>query len=501
MSGDPTSQPSFDQASNDPAQAASVLDRLPLAACVIDRAEHRVWSNAALAAYPGNVADAIRQACAGLADELANSHQAGVRRRALTVGNEHFFELTAGPWPNPVDGSERAIVLVSDNSLITRLREKIDAIDSAGRRLMELDADASGQLEIPERLRLLEENVLRYCADLLSFEHLVVRVLDPHSGRLEAVLAGGLSEQATNTEMYARKEGSGICGYVAATGQSFICDDVASCRHYLPGLESAGSSLTVPLRLGDRVVGVLNAESDRPAAFSEEDRQVAEIFGRYIAAALQVLKLLVAEHSEAADQVATDVRGEVAEPLNDIVAEVTRLMMEAALPPEARPRLEKIIELVDQVHEAMHTATESPTIRGLSTTEAKVVPALRGKRVLIADDEDIIREAIADVLSRAGARPVMARDGTEAIAMIDTQRFDLVLSDIKMPNGNGYEVFAAVKAVNPECPVILITGFGYDPEHSIVRASHEGLAGVLFKPFQVEQLLETISKAVALDAG
>ena len=48
--------------------------------------------------------------------------------------------------------------------------------------------------------------------------------------------------------------------------------------------------------------------------------------------------------------------------------------------------------------------------------------------------------------------------------------------------------------------MILITGFGYDPEHSIVRASREGLAGVLFKPFKVEQLLELIEKAVAAES-
>jgi DNA-binding NtrC family response regulator len=58
-------------------------------------------------------------------------------------------------------------------------------------------------------------------------------------------------------------------------------------------------------------------------------------------------------------------------------------------------------------------------------------------------------------------------------------------------------VFAAARAANPDCPVILITGFGYDPDHSIVRASREGLAGVLFKPFKVDQLLEQIRRALS----
>jgi DNA-binding NtrC family response regulator len=82
------------------------------------------------------------------------------------------------------------------------------------------------------------------------------------------------------------------------------------------------------------------------------------------------------------------------------------------------------------------------------------------------------------------------------VELIAAQPFDLVLSDIKMPHKNGYEVFAAVRSRQPACPVILITGFGYDPNHSIVRASKEGLAGVLFKPFKVEQLLEEIRRAL-----
>ncbi len=50
-------------------------------------------------------------------------------------------------------------------------------------------------------------------------------------------------------------------------------------------------------------------------------------------------------------------------------------------------------------------------------------------------------------------------------------------------------MFAAAHAKAPDVPVILMTGFGYDPNHSIVRASQEGLAAVLFKPFRVDQLL------------
>ena len=72
-----------------------------------------------------------------------------------------------------------------------------------------------------------------------------------------------------------------------------------------------------------------------------------------------------------------------------------------------------------------------------------------------------------------------------------------MISDTKMPDRNGYEVYRTAKAINSNTPVVLMTGFGYDPHHSIVRASQEGLQAVLFKPFPVERLLDEVRKAVS----
>ena len=84
------------------------------------------------------------------------------------------------------------------------------------------------------------------------------------------------------------------------------------------GLDQAKSSLTVPLRLHDKVIGIFNIESRQRAAFNEDDRQFAEIFGRYVAIALNILDLMVVERVSTAHKVADDVCAEVAGPLNDI---------------------------------------------------------------------------------------------------------------------------------------------------------------------------------------
>ena len=115
----------------------------------------------------------------------------------------------------------------------------------------------------------------------------------------------------------------------------------------------------------------------------------------------------------------------------------------------------------------------------------------------MADDEPNIRTTISDVLrkyhaQRHGRR--QRRRGDRACS--SSSDFDLVLSDIKMPDKTGYDVFAAARSRSETMPVILMTGFGYDPNHSIVRASQEGLSAVLFKPFKVDQLLTEVRKAL-----
>ena len=121
---------------------------------------------------------------------------------------------------------------------------------------------------------------------------------------------------------------------------------------------------------------------------------------------------------------------------------------------------------------------------------------------MIADDQSKIRRIIGDVLRNRGCEVTLCEHGGEALAAVgavargEIAGFDLLVSDIMMPEANGYEVFSAARKIMPKLPVILMTGFGYDPNHSIVRASQEGLQSVLFKPFQVEQLVDLVKKAM-----
>jgi CheY-like chemotaxis protein len=379
-----------------------------------------------------------------------------------------------------------------------RQQQKLNAIDRAGRELVRLDYESLRDRDASQRLSLLEDRIIRCSREVLNYQHFAVLLLDERSNRLEEVVSAGLDRDAP-FQLFANTEGNGICGYVAATGRSYISSDVRSDPLYRPGLRSARSSLTVPLRLHDKVIGVLNVESDRAGAFCEEDRQFAEIFGNYVALALHILNLLVFERHSTHCRVSDSISSELAGPVNDIITEASAMVEDYIGDDALRSRLGGLIEQATQTRDAIQRLAEGgPTgtiSRGDDGEDGD--PAFAGKRVLVADDEEMIRHTIQDVLSGQGCEVEAVCDGAAAIRRLESGGYDLVISDIKMPQANGYEVFAAAKKHNPAAAVILVTGFGYDPGHSIVRANREGLSAVLFKPFKVKQLVEECRSALA----
>jgi DNA-binding NtrC family response regulator len=117
-------------------------------------------------------------------------------------------------------------------------------------------------------------------------------------------------------------------------------------------------------------------------------------------------------------------------------------------------------------------------------------------RLLIVDDEpDIIEDLTQDLSDlRDDLEIISARSGYEALNHIMQGTVDILLSDIAMPDMNGYQLFARTKEYNPQLPVILMTGFGYDPNHVVVNAKKDGLQDVLFKPFSLAKLSALIDK-------
>lgn len=401
-------------------------------------------------------------------------------------------------------------VVVRDVTDARRMEEKLEAIDSAGRALLGFDPDSIRKLNAAERLGFLQDQVSDAARRLMRFDHFTVRLLDRETRELPVVMAVGVPANARGPELRASRTGNGIIGHVAETGRTYVCPDTSAEPLYRQGLASARSCLTIPLMLNDRVIGVFNVESTEPNAFGDQERRMGEIFARSVALTLHVLDLLVVERSATNEAASGRFEGEVREPLEDLAVEAEWLRSQGPADQEWARHIERILKDVDSIKKRIRDVARGPrTILGAERAirEGGADPLLENRRVLVADDEPAIRETIRDVLSRRGCSVFVHSDGASAVlALEEAMRakavspgapgFDLVISDIKMPDRNGYEVFSAAKQLDPTLPVILMTGFGYDPHHSIVRASQEGLQCVLFKPFQVERLLDEVKKAI-----
>ncbi|HXX47668.1 MAG TPA: response regulator [Myxococcota bacterium] len=132
----------------------------------------------------------------------------------------------------------------------------------------------------------------------------------------------------------------------------------------------------------------------------------------------------------------------------------------------------------------------------LSGSAAPRELSLSGRQILVVDDDAAVRESIAEVLRAEGAAVSEVGNGREAVEKLrGGGGFDLVLSDVVMPEMDGYELFQTARREAPQTPVVLMTAFYYDQDHVIKRSRLEGLDGVIFKkPVNPERLVKTLSE-------
>ncbi|MFI4871441.1 MAG: response regulator, partial [Phycisphaerales bacterium JB061] len=426
-------------------------------------------------------------------------------RREIEFGVNKLYELRMTPMI--VDGSrnygDRAVGVLRDISHAGMIRRKIKAVERAGTRLNRFDRDAVAKLNPAQRLRWIEERITKASKEVLEYDHFTIRLIDDHTGRLEPVISVGFTQEGIDLELYPAEEGNGTIGYVAATGKPYICHDTMTDERYLVGASEARSSLTVPLQIDEKIIGVLDIESKEVDAFDDQDVQYVLLFSRYVAMALQTLNMLVIEQSSTGATITGRFEGELRAPLEDILREAEVLGL-TAKDPETASHLARIREDVESIRSRLKNVAAGPnTLLGVDEVKCdKVDEILNTKRALVADDNERIGAMIADVLGRRGCEVVLCKSGQDAINELEASAadgnrpFDFVISDISMPDRNGYEVFSVACRIVAEEAIILMTGFGYDPHHSIVRASQEGMRNVLYKPFQAARLIDEVHKAL-----
>jgi CheY-like chemotaxis protein len=416
----------------------------------------------------------------------------------LHCRNNRYVDLHVAPVQEAEGKVRQLVTLARDVTAEIQQQQKLDAIHKAGRELAVLSAQQLADMSIEERIELLKSNIRRYTHDLLHYDVVEIRLLDPTTGILEPLLDEGMTPEAAKRVLRADQKGNGVTGFVAASGKSYLCPDTATDPLYIEGAQGARSSLTVPLIYQDQVIGTFNVESPHLGAFGEEDLQFAEIFSREIAAALHTLELLSAEKRCTTSQSVEAISREVALPVDEIIAATTTVMDRyIGHEKDMADKLRKILCAARAIKQSIQKVGEdlAPSGSQPGAPAPPPRPQLKGMRVLVADNDERVRRSAHFLLGRWGCIVETARDGQEAltIARLAENPYDAILADIRLPDINGYEIYKRMREAQPGTRVILMTAYGYDPSHSIVKARQEGLRFVLYKPFRVDQLLDALT--------
>jgi CheY-like chemotaxis protein len=121
-----------------------------------------------------------------------------------------------------------------------------------------------------------------------------------------------------------------------------------------------------------------------------------------------------------------------------------------------------------------------------------------GVNILLVDDNDDARITVARILEMSGHTVVQAPNAKAASALLKEQNPDLVITDIFMPEGDGFEMLNELRVREPKIPVIAMSGGGaQDGMDVLAIAGRLGAKKVLYKPFARRQLLDAIAEALA----
>ncbi|MCK4242928.1 MAG: response regulator, partial [Dehalococcoidia bacterium] len=118
----------------------------------------------------------------------------------------------------------------------------------------------------------------------------------------------------------------------------------------------------------------------------------------------------------------------------------------------------------------------------------------RKVNILLVDDDPEVSEVLELMLAQIGHEVTVVAQGQEAIALFEQSDYDLVITDLGMPDISGWEVAKAVKEKRPETPVVLITGWGIQLDSE--EMSRSGIEGVIAKPFSKQALVDQLARVL-----
>ena len=454
-----------------------------------------------------------------------------------TPNTTQFLWMLVGPVFDSDGKVCRYVVTLSDATERTVREEKWKRLREAGRELADLSKKDILLRSPKERTSILQAKITKYVQEILKYAFVEIRVKSEKNPLLlEPLFAFGIPEEARLRTLYISQDGNGVTGWVAYHGKSYKMDDSNEDPFFVECVAGSRSSMTVPLLWRGEVIGTFNVESLQPNAFDDTDLRMLETFADNVAQAIHTLELLSVEQKEAAFRSIEKVFSDSIGPLNLILNETASFPLDElrqdpnSIDPDVIvSSVTKVREYARQIQSAFqgHIASLTPDLTpDLSSTDCNNYPMLRNRRVLMVDGDASVGKELSRMLFYYGCTVESSVSGFGAVKMLETTHYDVCLSDIKLPDMSAFTFFKRVRCIyckrfqnrpldalceppeeDPYCPqaavsfvpFIYLRSFGYDSGHVTTRAAQAGVTKVVFKPFILTQLLDSL-KTVILKA-
>ena len=121
---------------------------------------------------------------------------------------------------------------------------------------------------------------------------------------------------------------------------------------------------------------------------------------------------------------------------------------------------------------------------------------IEGKMVLVVDDDPGARQTLQDILKDKGYVVTLAKDGEEAINIVKQKPQDIMFIDMKLPVLNGFEIYSAIREINPEIVAVMMTAYRDEAKELIEQALEKGAYNCLYKPFDPKEAVDIIEEIV-----
>jgi CheY-like chemotaxis protein len=501
-----------------------ILDELDTAVVLLNSNREIVWCNAQFQKWfgpPGGTGNGNSDFYAVVGDcwiegpvfaplQQAATTGGHVRTTLVSFRDDRCFEMDVTVLPDEKGGGGGYLVTLRDISEERRNQDRLERIYIAGAELTSLNPDVFVGMSYEERLCWVENCIKNHLQGLFGFDAVEIRRLNRKTGELVKLLAIGMYKEAEDRCLRAELEGSGITGYVAATGQAYLCEDTMLDSRYLPGADGARSSLTLPLLFENQVVGTFNVESPRRAAFSPEDCRILERYCRELARALVMLELLEAEKCRAGATKVEEIHSRIADPVDEIYSELLRLqkLFEKLRPAGSEDVIKGIGEAFRHAEELRKVVQEigqelPPILAVMDQTAESAVCCLRGCHGLVVAEDMEARANIRQILRSHGVSVSVVRTGRAGLVMLEHDTYDFVIVELHLEDMESKEFFQKAIYERDFSPhrLILMSEYGYDPEHNLVAARQFGINAVFLKEKIFDQLVPTCIAVIKPPVG